>query len=436
MIYLKKYNLLILLVAFFFIIPASPASARYAALDTFNVPAFGPKDTGASVNSSAVLESDSEYMIIVSGTYQFKTGVDWGYADAQYRMGAGRNYNQPFNSIEFDGGRLSADVSDITNHTYTFYRKGNGSKVRFSIYDTYTTGERGDYDNNAGYLKVEIYRLDTISLIKSVSPQTVELGQAATVTLTFKNTGTGELTNIKVSDSLPASFILASGKPDKNYELLAPKDARSFQYSIQPSETGTFNLEPATVSYYDKDNTSHAGKSNSPAILVIPSNATPTPSQISNASVQLHGEKTDVVLGEDVMLKLSAVNLINKPVMHVQVIILPPSGMSVTSSEFAESGAGQFTTTYEIPPGKGRDIEVRIKSNQIGEFEVQGRIVYYFDDDSAHAEDHTLKLPIKVRAGAGQPTATDMPVRRMWIPGFEALPAVIGLLVMFLIKKR
>ncbi len=430
MIYLKKYNLLILLVAFFFIIPASAA-----ALDTFNVPAFGPKDTGTSINSSVVLETDSEYMIIVSGTYQFKTGVDWGYADAQYRMGAGRNYNQPFNSIEFDGERFSADVSDIANHTYTFYRKGNGSKVRFSIYDTSITGERGDYDNNAGYLKVEIYRLDTISLTKSVFPQSIELGQTATVTITFKNTGAGTLANINVSDSLPAGFILSSGNLDKKYDLLTPKDSRSFQYSVQPSEIGTFNLEPAAVSYYDKDNASHAGKSNIPSLLVIPSNATPTP-QISNASVQLHGEKTDVVIGEDVMLKLSAVNLINKPVMHVQVIILPPSGMSVTSSEFAESGAGQFTTTYELPPGKGRDIEVRIQSNQVGEFEVQGRIVYYFDEDSAHAEDQTLKLPIKVRAGAGQPVPTDTTAKRMWLPGFEVLPAVIGFLTLYLIKKR
>ncbi len=410
-------------------------SAQYAAIDTFNVPAFGPKDTGSSVNSSVVLENDSEYKIVVSGTYQFKAGADWGYADAQYRMGAGRNYNQPSNSIEFDGERLNSDSSDLANHTYTFFRKGNGKKARFSIYDTYTTGERGDYDNNAGYLKVEIYRLDTISLTKSVSPQSIEQGQTATVTLTFTNTGTSELINITVIDTLTPVFTLVSGKPDKNYELLKPKDSRSFQYVIQPSETGTFNLEPATVSYYDKDDSQNSGKSNIITVQVIPSNATPTPSQISNASVQLHGEKTDVVLGEDVFLKLSAVNLINKPVMHVQVIILPPSGMSVTSSEFVESGGGQFTTTYEIPPGKGRDIEVRIKSNQIGEFEVQGRIVYYFNDDSKNSEDHTLKLPIKVRAGAGQPTATNTPANGKWMPGFEALSTIFGLLALFLIKK-
>lgn len=422
-----------LVLAFFVILPAS---AQDAALDTFNVPAFGQKDTGSSVNSSVVLENGAEYKIVVSGTYQFKTGVDWGYADAQYRMGAGKVYNEAFSSIEFDGERFSADISDIATHTYTFYKKGGGKKLKFSIYDTTTTGERGDYDNNAGSLKVEIYRLDTITLTKSVSPQSIEQGQTATVTLTFTNTGTAELRNITVIDTLTPVFTLVSGKPDKNYDILKPKDSRSFQYDIKPSETGTFNLEPATVSYYDKDGSQNSGKSNIITVQVIPSNATPTPSQLSNASVQLYGEKTDVVLGEDVFLKLSAVNLINKPVMHVQVIILPPSGMSVTSSEFVESGGGQFTTTYEIPPGKGRDIEVRIKSNQIGEFEVQGRIVYYFNNDSTNSEDHTLRLPINVRSGAGQPTAANTPANGKWIPGFEALLAIAGLLALFLIKKR
>jgi len=427
---IKKFNIFLLLAAFFLIMPAS---ADDGALDTFSVPAFGPRDTGSSVNSSLVLEKGSEYRIVVSGVYQFKVGTDWGYADAQYRMGAGRKYNQPFNSIEFDGERLNADISDVNNHTYTFYLTGSGKKIRFSIYDSYTTGERGEYDNNAGYLKVEIYRLDTISLTKSLSPRSIELGQAATVTITLKNTGTAELKNITVSDPIPAGFTLVSGKPDKNYDVLKPKDTRSFQYIIQPPETGTFNLEPAEVSYYNRDGYPHISKSNNSAVIVVPSDK-PVFTQISNASVQLHGEKTDVVLGEDVLLKLSAVNLITKPIMHVQVIILPPSGMSVTSSEFVQSGSGQFTTTYEIPPGKGRNIEVRIRSNQVGEFEVLGRIVYYFDGDSEHSEDYTLRLPINVRANAEQPAPTDTTYRN-WIPGFEALLAVIGLLVLYIIKK-
>ncbi len=121
-----------------------------------------------------------------------------------------------------------------------------------------------------------------------------------------------------------------------------------------------------------------------------------------SASVSLHGEKTEVVPGEDIILKLSAVSIITQPAMTVQVILIPPSGMSVTSTEFVTSGAGQYTTTYKLEPGNARDIEVRIKTNQIGEFEVRGRIIYYFGEDKSTAEYHTLKLPIKVRSDKEQ----------------------------------
>ncbi|MCX9024821.1 MAG: hypothetical protein OIN85_01850 [Candidatus Methanoperedens sp.] len=140
--------------------------------------------------------------------------------------------------------------------------------------------------------------------------------------------------------------------------------------------------------------------------------STPTPS----ASVQLHGEKTDVSVGEDIIFKLSAVNKITKPVMTVQVILIPPSGMSVTSSEFATSGAGQYTTTYKLEPGAGKDIEVRIKTNQQGDFNVKGEIIYYYGDDKSTAEDQMLNLPIKVREISNTPTPTPQsPTLSFWV---------------------
>lgn len=429
---MKKYIVLILLAALFL---ATPAPASSAALDMLTVPAFGPVSTGSSVESSIVLENGAEYSIVITGTFQFKTGVDWGYADAQYRMGAGKVYSAPFKSIEFDGEQMSADISDVATHTYTFYRKGSGKKIKFSIYDITTLGERGDYDNNAGSLKAEIYRLDTISLTRSASPETTELGNATTITITLTNTGTADLKNITVSDTVPVGFTLATGSLEKNYDILKTKESRSFQYSIKPSETGTFSLPPASVSYYGKDGSPNTGKSGTTNINIIPSTR-PVEGPASNASVHLQGEKTDVELGEDILLRLSAVNFISKPVMHVQVIILPPSGMSVTSSEFVQSGAGQFTTTYEIPPGKGRDIEVRMRSNQPGEFEVQGRIVYYFGDDSSHPEDFTKSLTIRVREGKEPTTSTPTQNNGNWLPGFGALIAVIGILALYIIKKN
>jgi len=100
------------------------------------------------------------------GVFQFRKDVDWGWADAQFHMGKGNAYTQPFNSIEFNGKPLDAAISDVGNHTYTFYYTGDGEKIKFSILDCLITGERGGYDNNAGMLLVEIYPLTTLSVTK------------------------------------------------------------------------------------------------------------------------------------------------------------------------------------------------------------------------------------------------------------------------------
>ena len=159
------------------------------------------------------------------------------------------------------------------------------------------------------------------------------------------------------------------------------------------------------------------------------------------ASVHLHGEKTDVVLGEDILLILSAVNKITNPTMTLQVILIPPSGMSVTSADFVESGAGQYTSTYVIEPGKGRDIEVGIRSNQVGDFVVNGEVIYFFEGEEDKPEEHTLSLPIKVRESSSPtptPTHTHTPSSDdgKGIPGFEAMFAAAGLLLIIVLIKR
>lgn len=171
-------------------------------------------------------------------------------------------------------------------------------------------------------------------------------------------------------------------------------------------------------------------------ILLINTNSAETVTQ-PTASVKLHGEKTDVVLGEDIILKLSAVNIITKPQMTVQVILIPPSGMSVSAAEFIQSGSAQYTSTFQVEPGGQKNIDVRITANQIGDFNVEGRVVYYYGDNLSTAEDFTLALPIKVRPvttpteitrGGEQPLEPDT-----IMPTIAAIIAVILILV-FLYK--
>jgi len=193
----------------------------------------------------------------------------------------------------------------------------------------------------------------------------------------------------------------------------------------------------AEAKTYANDALADAGIAKSTAIQAKMNIPSPIPTPKASVSIDLHGEKTNVVLGEDILLKLSAVNLISMPKMHVQVIIIPPSGMSVTSSEFSMSGAGQFTSDYELDPGKGRDIEVRIKSNQVGDFNVKGMVIYYFGDEKNKAEDKTVNLPITVSkepVDSVQNSITN-PAQKS-IPEFGLIIGITGLLFSIFLKKR
>lgn len=116
-----------------------------------------------------------------------------------------------------------------------------------------------------------------------------------------------------------------------------------------------------------------------------------------NASINFQGEKTDVYLKDDIIIRLSIINLISNPKMYAQVIILPPSGMSVTSSDFSKITAGQFATNYELDPGDGKDIEIKMRSNQVGDFNVKGKVIYYFGEEKDKVQKYEEDLPIKVR---------------------------------------
>jgi len=70
--------------------------------------------------------------------------------------------------------------------------------------------------------------------------------------------------------------------------------------------------------------------------------------------------------------------------------------MSVSPSYFVESGAGQYTAKFNVRSGEGKDNEVKIKVNQIGKFDVNGRVVHYFGDNKKDGEDYPLHLSIQV----------------------------------------
>lgn len=158
------------------------------------------------------------------------------------------------------------------------------------------------------------------------------------------------------------------------------------------------------------------------------------------ASVNFYGEKTNVTMGEDIMLKFFVVNLINNTIMHAQVIIIPPSGMSVNFSEFSEFGAGQYDAKFALDPGQGRDIEVKIKANQIGDCDVKGMVVYYFGDNKNDAHKSYPDLPIHISNNFTMPKSTSTPEptteSHHSIPDLGVANLVLILTVAFLMRRE
>ena len=124
--------------------------------------------------------------------------------------------------------------------------------------------------------------------------------------------------------------------------------------------------------------------------------------------------------------------------MHAQIIILPPSGMSVTSAIFTKTSAGQFAADFDIDPSEGgKEIEIILRPNQVGEFNIKGRVVYYFGEDKENTQDYPLDLPVSVR----RPTVlTDSKIKnpqqdevKKGMMGFEVILIGVGMIAVILI---
>jgi len=171
----------------------------------------------------------------------------------------------------------------------------------------------------------------------------------------------------------------------------------------------------------------------SAAILATISNVGAISDSKYSSSINFYGEKTDVHMGEEILTKLSIVNLVSNPKMYAQVIILPSSGMSVTSADFTKVSAGQFAADYTLEPGDGRDVEIRLRSNQVGEFNIKGRVVYYFGSDSENTQDYALDLPVSVRRATVLTDVEDNNDQPKGLQGFEVIILGVGIVAFVII---
>lgn len=133
-------------------------------VDTVMVPS-----SGATVTSTANLESGISYELVASGTYKFANWTNAGIADARCSLRIPGSYNNTGAIAWIDGmvfaGTLQyylqvwANGSHVewgtacepVTHTYVGALTGAGTPASFKIWDN-------AYDDNVGSIEVKIYR--------------------------------------------------------------------------------------------------------------------------------------------------------------------------------------------------------------------------------------------------------------------------------------
>ena len=170
--------------------------------------------------------------------------------------------------------------------------------------------------------------------------------------------------------------------------------------------------------------------------------STPTPTlKPGELYVHLYGHKTDVTVGEVVILYLSVINPITSPgTLKVQLTLQVPSGWSITSGEFSPPVGGFQTAVYDIEQGHNpKTIGINMLANQPFNGVISGYTDYYFIEEPESKYHKEVNEPVTAKEKKLLPSPTSRPAETPTPkpPGFEAILAIAGLLaVVYLLRRK
>ena len=107
-------------------------------------------------------------------------------------------------------------------------------------------------------------------ITKSLNLGRVYLNQTVIVTITIKNTGSGNLYSLQLNDTPPAGFRFVSGTTQATYSSLSPNETKIVQYTIEPQTTGSITLDPAHLRYMTPTGRTFTVNSSTPIVEVVP----------------------------------------------------------------------------------------------------------------------------------------------------------------------
>ena len=116
-------------------------------------------------------------------------------------------------------------------------------------------------------------------------------------------------------------------------------------------------------------------------------------------TVNLRPVKDDIIISEDGLIELYIDNpVINEEIMHADVKISVPSGISMNGQGFGNAeSAGILHGVFDIYPGQAITIQMTIKAEKTGEFLTKFSGLYWLGDNKNNYQPISLTHTIKVR---------------------------------------
>ena len=218
----------------------------------------------------------------------------------------------------------------------------------------------------------------------------------------------------------------------ENLGTLQPQESREIPFYVEAKYSGQYKVF-AKAEYTDGLNKYIETTEQIITVKSLPlPNIPANPPEKGDVSITLRSDVVKAKVGQEFSVTLSVTNYIVNPDMTLQIILKPPSGLSITSTEFVQTGIGEYSAVYKVKSGESKAIKIFLKPNNAGEFVIRGEVIYYFGND----KENFKRLPISERIivvdsekeeELKQQQTTNQAINKT--PGFEAILFVLAVIL-------
>lgn len=364
------------------------------ALDPRNNKLLWQYDFGAKVVSLSAVDINMDrildYFLVASGTKLYALQNSPSKGNILWSYDTGRSITSHV-SIDFDGDGVLDDAALISGRSVYAYDQ------KFLV-------------------------LPQLTVSKSATPGSLNVGEYATITLKVENIGEAKAGNVNLQDTIPEGLELGSGKTSLNEDIIGAGAVKEWSYTLRATKAGTYELPAASVQYKDDSGGEYKAVSNTIKVIIkeSPAPALPPPpveKKPPKLSVQRSISSTNLTVGENATVKIVLQNLGEVPALNISFNdALPPGLILVSGENFWRGG---------LEPNKSKVISYAIepKTPQSALYTLSELLVTYRDASGKNYEVSSVPVLLTVTAE-----------ERRW--KFIIIPILAAALAIALLRKR